>query len=445
MSAINIFKSRFPLQQTNVALAVSLFALTITSQPAWSRLTSDQIQAAITKEKILPADSKITVAVNGAELLISTYKVDIATESDCKIDAVLLAKTAFGADPELTRTIVRFFDVRQPNTYYGASVTVGDVAAFGSGKVSKDQLLSALKISRVSSEQNGSSKEGSLAKGSESVAPITSATDSTAQGAPLNPIAGAGTTPPGTQLSPAQVLAIAALLHSGNPAHEAKPSTTRIPYRNYGISFSHPADWTIDSPKGTNILVRFFGKGEPMKGGPIIEIHLYAANAQTPEGLITQDLRSTFMDASQKTMLIGAPPELSAKILKYHADEARSEEFKKAAYIKQNRLAQFYKDKQAYLNSITTSVPVAIPEKITIGTSKTIHALQRAIWSESQLGNNLFIRTVAFTCSGYVFQFGLVSPKDTATAGNATLDQMCSEIVCAKTEKSSAHAPAAKK
>jgi hypothetical protein len=129
---------------TNRALVFCL-ALSIGLAPCCSaKISPEQLQTDISKAKILPPDTKITVAINASEGTVSTYKVDTATENDCKIDSVLIAKTAFDADSELSRITVLFYDIRIPNTYDEVTVTVGDVAAYGIGKVSKEQLMSAL-------------------------------------------------------------------------------------------------------------------------------------------------------------------------------------------------------------------------------------------------------------------------------------------------------------
>jgi hypothetical protein len=137
------FKSnRFSL----VALTLSLGITCLSSLPAQAINQNDIIQA-IDKAKILASGTRVAAAVSGSDVYISTYKHLKANDNDCKIEAVLMSKTAMDLAPqEIARATIYFYSSFNLNKRKVVAVTAGDVKAFGSGQLSQDQLMASLGI-----------------------------------------------------------------------------------------------------------------------------------------------------------------------------------------------------------------------------------------------------------------------------------------------------------
>lgn len=110
---------------------------------------SDPEVMAIKAARILPRDMGVTITryPQTQEALISTYvnsaSKDLAT--DCKIDAILIARTVMQAASQTVRVRVRFYNPAQYN-YREVVVTKPEIAAFAQGSVSKQELLASLEL-----------------------------------------------------------------------------------------------------------------------------------------------------------------------------------------------------------------------------------------------------------------------------------------------------------
>lgn len=120
-----------------------LLALTLSPTPAWSVTASDIINA-IDKGKVLAPSIRVNAQVRPDVVYISTYKNLKANDRDCKIEAVLLAKTVMDLAPEIPRVEVRFYDQTSLNRFKQISVSAGDVKAFAGGTIKEEQLLNGL-------------------------------------------------------------------------------------------------------------------------------------------------------------------------------------------------------------------------------------------------------------------------------------------------------------
>jgi hypothetical protein len=115
--------------------------------PCLAAVTASDLVTTVEKAKILATGTRVSAAINGSEVYISTYKNVRATDNDCKIEAVLIAKTAMDLSPsEITRATVYFYSTANINKRKFVTVTAGDVKAFGSGQVGQEQLLSSLAV-----------------------------------------------------------------------------------------------------------------------------------------------------------------------------------------------------------------------------------------------------------------------------------------------------------
>jgi hypothetical protein len=124
-----------------------------------AKLTGEELSKVVSEAKILPADAKISLSVSAEQAQLSTYVLASSSDpiKDCKIEAILLAKTIFSADDSLTRLTARFYD-RQWVNYYEINVSIGDVKAYGSGQLSSEKLLSSLELKFVSTEERAQTK-----------------------------------------------------------------------------------------------------------------------------------------------------------------------------------------------------------------------------------------------------------------------------------------------
>jgi hypothetical protein len=116
------------------------------TQPALAAVNANQIATAVENAKILSNNTRVVAALNGSELYVSTFRNVKANDNDCKIEAVLIAKTAMDMAPEITRANVYFYNLHNRYKRKAVSVTVGDVKAFGAGQLGKEQLLGSLAI-----------------------------------------------------------------------------------------------------------------------------------------------------------------------------------------------------------------------------------------------------------------------------------------------------------
>lgn len=118
--------------------------------PALADPSSTAVRDAIVKSKALRAELGVSVRVAGSEVTVSTYRHPGASEDDCKIDAVLVAKAVIDSDPaNFSRVKVVFVDRSDSSRSRQAIVTAGDVKAFGAGGTSRDQLLASISLTAV--------------------------------------------------------------------------------------------------------------------------------------------------------------------------------------------------------------------------------------------------------------------------------------------------------
>ena len=115
--------------------------------PCLAAVSASDLVNAVEKAKVLATGTRVAAAVNGSEAYISTYKNVRATDNDCKIEAVLIAKTLMDLAPtDITRATIYFYSTANINKRKFVSVTAGDVKAFGSGQLGQEQLLSSLTV-----------------------------------------------------------------------------------------------------------------------------------------------------------------------------------------------------------------------------------------------------------------------------------------------------------
>lgn len=130
-----------------LATLLSIGLSSVSQYSAQAAVTVNQIVTTVEKAKILANGTRVSAAINGSEVYVSTYRNARANDNDCKIEALLIAKTAMDLAPsDIGRVTVYFHSAANINKRKVVSVTAGDVKAFGSGQMGKEQLLASLSI-----------------------------------------------------------------------------------------------------------------------------------------------------------------------------------------------------------------------------------------------------------------------------------------------------------
>jgi hypothetical protein len=132
--------------------------------PALAKVSAAEVLKIVGESKILSADSSIQAAVRPSEkaVEISATREARATDKDCKIDAVLIARKVMDADPDgVAKVKVTFLDASDQTSYRQVTVRAGDVKAFAARAISQEMLLSELEL--VSGRDNTAGGLGSIA------------------------------------------------------------------------------------------------------------------------------------------------------------------------------------------------------------------------------------------------------------------------------------------
>lgn len=123
-------------------------------------LTGDALGKAIVDAKLVAPGYKVNAAIfnEAHEVVVSTYtnaaSKDVTT--DCKIDALLIARKVTEKLPQTVRVKVRFYALDQTG-YREVVVTKPELLAFASGAAKKDEMLSSLEVVSVANAANAAS------------------------------------------------------------------------------------------------------------------------------------------------------------------------------------------------------------------------------------------------------------------------------------------------
>lgn len=133
-----------------------------------------EVEAAIKKSSFFSARKQVTVGkFESGEINISTY-VEESSENpdkDCKIDALLIAKTLIGSFAEIKRVSVNFYSRSNTQVFKQATITKPEVLSFGSGDVNSDEILSEIKlIDKANFAATGSATKSASGASSQTVA-----------------------------------------------------------------------------------------------------------------------------------------------------------------------------------------------------------------------------------------------------------------------------------
>ena len=128
-----------------------LLAASFCISPSWA-LTNQDVVYAIKKAGILGANVGVTARVDNDKVAVATYRNSKNNDKDTKIDAAMIAKTVadLGGD-DIVRVTIYFYG-SDMSSYDEVSLTKGDIKAFGSGQMNKDEFLSSMAVNHGKQE-----------------------------------------------------------------------------------------------------------------------------------------------------------------------------------------------------------------------------------------------------------------------------------------------------
>jgi hypothetical protein len=109
-------------------------------------INNDGITTLLRNAKIVDPSYKLTATVSGDEIQVTTQRKPKSTDNECKIQAVLLGKTAFDAvksGPQRTKVVFLDYD---KSACGQVTVKRAEVKLFGQGQLSEKDLLSSLEL-----------------------------------------------------------------------------------------------------------------------------------------------------------------------------------------------------------------------------------------------------------------------------------------------------------
>lgn len=143
-----------------LAVAVAL-SQPLTGAPARaSEITTTEVVSLLRDAKIINPANRLTVSIAGREVTIMTKRASKLTDDDCKINAVLMAKTVMASYPVISR-VKLMYAVEGSDSCDQVVVRTGDVKSFDSGAVNEEQLLSSLDLQHISGDQLTGATAGS--------------------------------------------------------------------------------------------------------------------------------------------------------------------------------------------------------------------------------------------------------------------------------------------
>ncbi|HEY9717768.1 MAG TPA: hypothetical protein V6C69_09885 [Trichormus sp.] len=129
--------------------AVLAVTLQILSAAGAAAATDDELSASVNNAKIIA--NPVKVGKSGATASFSVFKSRSASVKDCKIDAVLIARTIMRRDPSVL-IVQGYYYLSDDQGYRGTiEVHAGDVQSYKSGGESATELLKSLTFNETAS------------------------------------------------------------------------------------------------------------------------------------------------------------------------------------------------------------------------------------------------------------------------------------------------------
>ncbi len=129
----------------NLALTALSLSLFVSSHLPAFAISSTEATQAINNARVMAPGTQLKVNVSKGLATISTFRNEQANDKDTKIEALLVSKTLFDVPKsDITNVSIYFYEARDPKQFKTITITKGDVAAFGAGQISQDELLTSL-------------------------------------------------------------------------------------------------------------------------------------------------------------------------------------------------------------------------------------------------------------------------------------------------------------
>jgi hypothetical protein len=139
-------------------LVVSVTVLMPLEAPADGNLSSQMAQV-LQNAKILKQNSYLRVTLVDKQAVVLTERAPKAADRDCKIDALLMAKTLMGSFPEEVHRVKILFNNAGSASASQVDVSIGDVRAFENKLVNADQLLDSIELKEAAGAEADSPGE----------------------------------------------------------------------------------------------------------------------------------------------------------------------------------------------------------------------------------------------------------------------------------------------
>jgi hypothetical protein len=133
------------LQTSLICSFLSFGAAVVHADVVRADVPLQAIQQLVNSAKILHKDyrvSAVTIPNQPKAVLIKTWRAAGASDTDCKIDALLMSSKILSAYHQLS--LVRVQTLRSAQDYLEYDVTAGEIVGFGKGGLEKDRLLTSL-------------------------------------------------------------------------------------------------------------------------------------------------------------------------------------------------------------------------------------------------------------------------------------------------------------
>lgn len=110
-----------------------------------ANLTPAEIVGVLRSAKIVKQDLSLRASYTSGDCIVTTQRSKAAADDDCKIDAILMARSLFQSFPDAGILHVKvLFSNYEEHKYMEVSVSKSDVEAFASGKLSRAELLGTI-------------------------------------------------------------------------------------------------------------------------------------------------------------------------------------------------------------------------------------------------------------------------------------------------------------
>ncbi len=247
----------------NLVVSTLLTLVILQASVSAAPTTDAQLEAAIKATDVFKT-KKFKVGIIDKEVQISTYPTS-TVEQDLKIETILVSRTIIEKFPEVARVAVNYYGDKT-GSYRQVVVTKPEIIAFGSGKVTDGELLSAIRIEEKTDTAAAAAAEKEK---QEKIAKAEISRSHTAENA--------------------KEVYKQAVAKGENP--EAQWTT----YRSSGISFQYPAVWRISREQEGETLVSLRNDQLTTHGEAKFELKLYQREGNRPVMEIAREHASRHM------------------------------------------------------------------------------------------------------------------------------------------------------